>query len=105
MNEKIKNNWPILLISIALIMMICFISIKSIKYFCVIIFKNINEHVAYLLIIGCALIIITTIICLTIIICKCLSTIDKSSSSYEVALTKMLTHYENKSTKDNNNSN
>ena len=105
MNGKIKKNWPILLISIVSMLMICHISINSIRYFFVTIFKNINEHVAYLLITGCVLIIIITIICLTIIICKCLSTGDKNSSPYEEALIKMLAPYDDKGNKGNNNSN
>lgn len=101
MKEKIKRKcliiWSMVLITI--------LSIFVLAHFLCLISNNMGGRIAYVLIASCVLIIITTIICLTIVICKCLSTEDKCSSSYEVALTKMLAPYDDKGTKGNDNSN
>lgn len=101
MNKEIKNKWLI----IWLMILISILSIFVLAHFLCLISHNINRRIAYVLIASCLLIIITTIICLTIIVCKCLSTGDKNSSPYEEALTKMLAPYDDKGTKGNNNSN
>lgn len=104
MNEKIKNNWLIVLIVIWAMVLITILSIFVLAHFLNLISHNINRRIAYVLIASCLLIIITTIICLTIIICKCLSTRDKSNNPYQEALTNMLTSSNKKGNSGNSGS-
>ena len=102
---KVKNNWLIVAIVICVMLLIILLSIFVLAHFLCLISNNMGGRIAYVLIASCVMIIITAIICLTIIICKCLATGFKRSNPYEVALTKMLAPYDDKGNKGNNNSN
>lgn len=103
-DDKVKNNWLIVLIVIWAMVLITILSTHVLAHFLCLIFHNINRRIAYVLIASCLLIIITIIICLTIIICKCLSTRDKSNNPYQAALTNMLTSSNKKENSSNSGS-
>ncbi len=102
---KVKNNWIIVAIVIWAMLLISILSIFVLAHFLRLISNNIGGRIAYVLVASCVMIIITAIICLTIIICKCLTTGFKRINPYDEALTKMLAPYDDKGTKGNNNSN
>lgn len=73
---------------IAILIITCFLKIGFVVCFMILIFNNINSHVAWILIICSTLIIISANICGTII-CRSLLRQNKCNS-YEDALEKML---------------
>lgn len=97
MKEEIKNKgliiWAMVLISV--------LSIIVLAHFLCLVFKNIDKRITYVLVAGCVSVIITSIICLTIIVCKCLSTRCERSNSYDDALTEMLVSHNKKCTQGN----
>ena len=89
--NKIKKFCKLILMLLPVAFMICII---------ILIFKNIHDCIAWILIVCGSIVVITMIICNTIV-CKCLSTRCERSNSYDDALTEMLVSHNKKCTQGN----